>query len=54
MIAIYYLLTRLPRPFRVLVAVMLAGLLIESFAHVLSVISNQEKQLHVHTHRNYR
>ena len=54
MIALYYLLTRAPRPVRILVAVMLAGLLIESFAHVFTVIRNQEKQQHVHTRRSTR
>ena len=55
MLAIYYLLTRVPRPFRILAAVMLIGLLIETIAHTISTTHNvQERNSHVHTRRTPR
>ena len=54
MLAIYFLLTRLPRPLRILVAIMLAGFVIQCLAHVLGFDPTQEKQQHVHTRRSTR
>ncbi len=55
MLAIYYLLTRVPRPFRILAAIMLAGLLIMTVAQTIRTIHYvHERNSHVHTRRSPR
>ena len=55
MLGLIYLLRRLPRSFKVLLAAMLIGTLVESLVHTFSVIRTvQERQQHVHTRRSSR
>jgi hypothetical protein len=55
MLTILWLFRRLPRPFKILLALMLTVLVIETLAHTFSVHRNfLKREQHVHTDRSTR
>jgi hypothetical protein len=55
MLTILWLFRRLPRPFKILLALMLTVLVIETLAHTFSVHRQLlERQQHAHTRRSTR
>lgn len=55
MLVIWYLFRRLPRPFKILLAIMLTIFAVQSIAHTFSLYRySQERQQHVHSRRSAR